>query len=126
MDQVSLLTLLNMFKDSTQPDPSLHTPFMQWVDDTATPVLKRRTADNTGWYVVSDSGGGGGAGSYTHIQGAPSASWSITHSLGVKPNIQIYNTSDEVIMPQSITHTDVNSCTVTFASAVDGEAICVG
>lgn len=126
---LTLKALLEMFKGTTQPDPSLHTAFLMWVDTSGpTPVLKRRNATNTAWYVVNDTGGSGGSG-YEHIQVSPSATWTITHSLGYRPNIQVIDDNltlgpEEVVEPLSIVHDSTSQATVTLSTSISGRAIC--
>jgi len=64
------------------------------------------------------------AGGKLFTQSSPSATWTFNHLLNYRyPNVTVYNASNEVIVPQSITATDVNTLTLTFGSAVAGYAI---
>jgi len=64
------------------------------------------------------------AGGKLFTQSSPSATWTFIHLLNYRyPNVTVYNASNEVIVPQSITATDVNTLTLTFGSAVAGYAI---
>jgi hypothetical protein len=61
---------------------------------------------------------------YTHVQGTASASWSITHNLNTTDvNIQVYNNANQIIIPDEITITGVNTATVTFAALQQGKAV---
>lgn len=63
---------------------------------------------------------------YTHIQDSASASWSIVHALNTNSvNIQIYDGSSNVIIPNSIVTTGPNTATVTLGTAIEGRAIVV-
>lgn len=59
--------------------------------------------------------------SYTHTQGVASDTWVIAHNLGYNPNIQIFD-SGENLVEGSVTHTDANNITVTFSIAISGVA----
>jgi len=66
---------------------------------------------------------------YIHTEtGSPlSATWTVTHNLGQKYcSVTIVNTSDEVIIPLSITFNSSTQLTVTFNEAVAGKAIVFG
>ena len=64
------------------------------------------------------------AGGKIHTQSSAASTWTVTHNLGVQyPNVTVYNSSNEIIIPQTITATDTNTLTLTFGSAVAGYAI---
>lgn len=67
-------------------------------------------------------GGGGSSGGFQHNQTTPSASWSIPHSLGRLPNVQIYISGAVVIADVAATASLV---TVVFPSATSGVAVLV-
>lgn len=77
---------------------------------------------NTGTYVGKASSGGGGGGlgnvqSYTHYQSVPSNVWNINHGGGtVNVSVQVYDTTNGVIVPAGIQIVDSNNVTVTFGS----------
>jgi hypothetical protein len=59
--------------------------------------------------------------------GTAATSWTVTHGIGQKyVNVTIVDDTDEVIIPQSITFTDINTVTVTFNTAVAGACVCMG
>jgi hypothetical protein len=59
--------------------------------------------------------------------GTAATSWTIAHNIGQKyVVVTIVDSSDEVIIPQSITFTDTNTVTVTFNTAVAGTCIVMG
>jgi hypothetical protein len=63
------------------------------------------------------------AGGKIHTQTSAASTWTVTHNLGVQyPNVTVYNSSNEIIIPQTITATDTNTLTLTFGSAVAGYA----
>lgn len=86
-------------------------------------------ASATGQVLVAD-----GANDYTprlihyvETTSVANTSHTITHNLGQKfVNVTIADTSDEVIIPQSITFTDANTVTVTFNTAINCTVICTG
>ena len=64
------------------------------------------------------------AGGKIHTQSSAASTWTVSHNLGVQyPNVTVYNASNEVIIPQTITATDTNTLTLTFGSAVSGYAV---
>lgn len=61
---------------------------------------------------------------YNHTQGAASTVWTITHSLGRKPNVEIRNPTGDVVFAE-INHVSVNQLTITFKAAQTGTAYLV-
>lgn len=56
-------------------------------------------------------------------QVTPSSTWTIVHNLNNKhPLVQIYDSSDATIIPQSIVGTSTSTVTVTFSTAINGYA----
>jgi len=79
------------------------------------------TTSQVGFAIVSKKGSLNGG--YLHNQGIASLSWNINHnlqSLYVTPTF--YNTSNQVIIPSSLTAVDANNTIATFATAQDGFA----
>mgnify|MGYP000650488970 CR=1 FL=1 len=61
---------------------------------------------------------------YVHSQGTPSTTWSIPHNLGTQyPNVTVYNSDSEMIIPTSVTAHGGTSMTLTFSEAVGGAAM---
>ena len=61
---------------------------------------------------------------YLHTQSNVSSSWVITHSLDFKyVNIDVYDSNDRILLPQTITAQDANTTVVTFATPTSGNAI---
>ena len=58
---------------------------------------------------------------YTHDQSSPSTTWSITHSLGYKPNVAVVDTSDTLCFGD-VDYTNDNALVVTFAQSFGGKA----
>ena len=59
---------------------------------------------------------------YIHYQNTPSDTWVINHNLGAAGfNVEIWS-NGEYVYPESITLTNLNTVTVTFAEPVDGYA----
>jgi hypothetical protein len=64
------------------------------------------------------------AGGKIHTQSTAASTWTFTHNLGVQyPNVTVYNASNEIILPQTITATDNNTLTLTFGASVAGYAV---
>ena len=61
--------------------------------------------------------------SYIHTQSAASTTWVVDHDFGEQyPAVTVYNSSDEVVIPDSIAATNANRTTITFTSAQSGHA----
>lgn len=60
---------------------------------------------------------------YLHTQGTSSASWTVTHNLNtVNVSVTVYDGSN-IILPDTIVATDVNTVTITFNTAITGKAV---
>jgi hypothetical protein len=56
-----------------------------------------------------------------------STTWVVTHGIGQRYcNVTVVDSSNEVVIPQSIVFTDANSLTLTFNVAVSGHAVVMG
>ena len=56
-----------------------------------------------------------------YSQTTPSSTWSIAHNLGTQfPLVTVYDSSNAVVIPQSIVGTDSNNITITFPTAQTG------
>lgn len=67
--------------------------------------------------------------SYTFIKSVAAATWNINHNLNSVPIIDVMETAAGVtkrVMPASVIHVDLNNTTVTFSSAVAGQARLIG
>jgi hypothetical protein len=64
---------------------------------------------------------GPSGGSYVFVQGAPTETWTIDHSLGYYPNITIVDSSGAVI-EGDIIYADDDTLVVTFSAAFSGKA----
>ena len=65
--------------------------------------------------------------SHVHTQSTSATSWTVTHSIGQKfVNVTVYDSTDNVIIPQSIVATDANTTTITFNTAIGGTAVVMG
>lgn len=64
---------------------------------------------------------GSAAGSYVHTQSTPSTTWNIPHNLGTQyVHFTVYNTLNQVLIPNVITAVDSNNATITFTTAQAG------
>ena len=63
---------------------------------------------------------------YTHAQGTASTTWYINHNLNTtSTNVQIYDNTGSVVIPNSIMTVDMNNVAVTFGTAIQGRAVVV-
>lgn len=70
---------------------------------------------------VPPTPGGGSGGFYVFTQFTPSATWTITHDLGYKPNVDLED-SDGHSLDAEISRPDVNTVICKFAASVSGKA----
>ena len=64
-----------------------------------------------------------GGSRFKHSQSLAST-WTISHNLNEQyPNITVYNADDEMILPTTVTATDVDTTTLTFSTPVSGHAM---
>ena len=65
--------------------------------------------------------------SHVHTQSTSATSWTVTHSIGQKfVNVTVYDSTDNVIIPQSIVATSTTVTTITFNTAITGTAVVMG
>jgi hypothetical protein len=61
---------------------------------------------------------------YLHTQSSANTTWTISHNFDYQyVNVDVYDGNDQIVIPTSITATDSNTVTLTFGSAVSGNAI---
>jgi len=83
------------------------------------------TTDGAGNLFFAD--GGGGLGSTTKLnQTVAATTWSFNHNLGEKfPVVNVYDSNDDIIIPQKIDAVDSNNMLIYFSSARTGVAAAV-
>lgn len=95
-------------------------PSLTDVDDATTPTDGHvLTGNGTAWVNQK----------VYHLETVSSAatSWTVTHNIGQKYcNVTVVDSSDEVVIPQSITFTSTTALTVTFNTAITGKVIVMG
>ena len=61
---------------------------------------------------------------YKHVQTAASSTWTVSHGFDYQyVNIDVYNGSDELVIPASVVATDSNTITISFNTPLSGVAI---
>ena len=61
---------------------------------------------------------------YLHAQTSANTTWTISHNFDYQyVNVDVYDSNDQIVIPTSITATDTNTITLTFGSAISGNAI---
>jgi hypothetical protein len=65
--------------------------------------------------------GSGGAGAFTHNQAPASALWTVTHNLGYRPAVSVWDTANDQVVGE-VDHTSVNALTIAFSTAISGTA----
>lgn len=58
---------------------------------------------------------------HTHTQTSPSATWTITHSLGGKPSVTVVDSADSVVVGE-VTYVDNETVRIEFSGAFSGYA----
>lgn len=72
-------------------------------------------------YAVTTTAQGGGK---LHTQSTAASTWTFAHNLGAQyPNVTVYNSSNQIIVPSSITANTVDLMTLEFGTAVAGYAV---
>jgi hypothetical protein len=59
--------------------------------------------------------------SYTHTQSATSSQWTVTHNLGFKPNVTVFNSAGDIVEGHII-HNSINQLTLQFSATMSGVA----
>jgi len=73
-------------------------------------------------HLAGDKGATGATGgSYVHTQSSASSTWTVTHSLGYYPGGISVIDSGETIVVGDVTHTNINTFTVSFSTAFSGK-----
>jgi len=63
---------------------------------------------------------------YTHVQTTPASTWNITHNLNTTSvNIQIFDSTNKVVIPESIETTGSTTAVINFGTSADGRAVVV-
>jgi len=84
---------------------------------------------NTGSFTGSFKGDGSllsglTAGGKIFTQSTPASTWTFPHNLNIQyPNVTVYDNTGNVILPQTITATDINTLTLNFGANVTGTAV---
>lgn len=97
---------------STQVYVTAESAFYTLIDDT-------NIGNSSGWQKQVNP-----VNSYTHTQVVASATWTINHNLGYKPNISAFDSGNTPIFG-TITHPSLNQSVINFdGSTQGGEAYC--
>ena len=59
--------------------------------------------------------------SYTHTQSATASQWTVTHNLGFKPNVTVFNSAGDIVEGHII-HNSINQLTLQFSATMSGIA----
>lgn len=75
--------------------------------------------------ITGGSGSGSGSVTYTHTQTTPSPTWTAVHGKGSSNfTFTAFDSSGQMVMPDTVVATDNNTIVVTFAAAISGR-LCV-
>ena len=81
---------------------------------------------NTSIWVARATGGTASIPSFIYISLSASDTWDIEHNLGIMyPNVEVYEDTNNVIIPFDITAIDENNMVITFPEPVAGRAILI-
>jgi hypothetical protein len=106
----------------------------QETDFPSSPVVGRILFKNKIVYICVDLGGGTPVWvpltreieTYIHTQSSPASTWNIEHNLNAGTvNVQVYNTSDQMVIPNEITIVDNNNININFGTSTAGRAIII-
>jgi hypothetical protein len=103
-----------------------------WLDTSVPTNYKLRMYLFGSWVILLNNLMGGfppqgGATKVVHTQAVADTSWLVTHSLDTKNvSVTIWDTTDQIIIPNSVTAINVNQVLVTFLVAQAGRAVVVG
>ena len=92
-------------------------------------VVGKATAKDSFLYQphlpIDQQGGGGGGvlGTYTHVQTAPSSTWTINHNLGRYVNVEVYDADGDAIV-RDLSFVDLNTVVVRLVADSTGHAAC--
>ena len=75
--------------------------------------------------ITSGGGGGGGAVTYLHTQSSAATTWTISHNKNASFTVTVFNSSGEVITPDSIVAQTSNIAVLTFSVPLSGKAVFV-
>ena len=75
--------------------------------------------------ITSGSGSGEGAVTHLHTQSSAGTTWTISHNKNASFTVTVFNSSGEVITPDSIVAQTSNIAILTFAIPVSGKAVFV-
>lgn len=64
---------------------------------------------------------GSAASSHLHTQSSSSATWTVNHNLGYRPNVEVFNTGWAEV-DASVVHNSVNQTVITFSQPTTGYA----
>lgn len=75
-------------------------------------------------YAAGTQGQAGGEAPsfYRHIQTVPATTWVIVHNLSFRPNVTVVDSSGGQVVPGTVAYTNSTTVTLTFSSALGGEA----
>ena len=76
---------------------------------------------NTITFASEGPQGPTGVGAYAHMQGVPSATWTINHNLGFKPNITVVDSAGNIV-EGAYDYVSNNQLIATFSGAFSGTA----
>lgn len=66
---------------------------------------------------------------FEHTQSTPATTWTITHNMGgpvISDVMTTINGTVVKVLPESVVHTDDNTLTVSFTTAIAGKARLIG
>ena len=109
--------------------PAGNAQLLRWDTSLVTPawVSMLGSAGNAQWakYFIASLGNVPSQ-SIVFNQASASATWSIAHNFGTRPIVQVYDaTFANLLAPTNIAHPTINSCVISFGSALAGNAILV-
>lgn len=135
-DQISILCPQTIVSGSTVAWSGLHT-FVQGLTLPAfaapAPTIGKIYFDSTNFqlmvstngvnFVSISTGNIAGGSSAVSVPIASVTTYTVSHNLGYYPLVQILDGTGSLVIPNTLTHTDVNNFTVTFGLAFTGTIV---
>jgi hypothetical protein len=91
--------------------------------ETVVYAVPTRTLIEVGTPGPQGPAGTAGGSAFTHVQSAPSTSWTINHGFGREPAITIVIGSEEV--SADVNHPTVNTAVINFGTPQTGKAVLI-
>lgn len=115
---LTAITQLGLVPYGTIPPDHTRTPV--YVDTSTTPPVLKGW-NGTFWAPIGGGGSTLGGPGFEHVQASPAGTWTISHTLGRRPDVDIYSLAGELLFADVIA--DATQAVITFAVPTAGTAV---